>query len=399
MGAYILRRLIQAVFTILGVMLITFLLFRVIAGDVAAAFLGPKAPLSQKLDWLHKFGYDKPLFWNTGVAVHQMNVPEGEPLRTLRLSVSDPLRVTIDGAPADLTEGVTVKQWMPPQTAPAGGAPGVPARAARRGQITYEIQPGSNHKFVVETGEAFYETQFFQYIRDTVTFNTRSLENNLELYKIIAARAPYSLALTVPIMALDWALALILATLVAYYHRTWIDHVGVFLTVLGMCIPYLGFIIGAQFLMFKIAPSLAYGIDRPIAILVPVAIGVIAGLGGQVRFYRTVVLDETRRDYVRTALAKGLPLPTVMFKHILKNCMLPILTNLVLAVPFLIMGSLLLESFFGIPGLGDLLLASINKRDEPIISGLTFLTALIYVFGNLATDISYAVFDPRVRLS
>jgi peptide/nickel transport system permease protein len=88
-----------------------------------------------------------------------------------------------------------------------------------------------------------------------------------------------------------------------------------------------------------------------------------------------------------------------MFKHILKNCMLPILTNLILAVPFLIMGSLLLESFFGIPGLGDLLLSSINSRDEPIVSGLTFLTALLYVLANLATDISYVIFDPRVKRS
>jgi peptide/nickel transport system permease protein len=144
---------------------------------------------------------------------------------------------------------------------------------------------------------------------------------------------------------------------------------------------------------------MAYGLANPLNIFVPIGIGLIAGLGGQVRFYRTVVLDETRRDYVRTAQAKGVPLPVIMFKHILKNCMLPILTNLILAVPFLIMGSLLLESFFGINGLGDLLLASISNRDEPIVSGLTFLTAILYVVANLATDISYVMFDPRVKLS
>jgi peptide/nickel transport system permease protein len=144
---------------------------------------------------------------------------------------------------------------------------------------------------------------------------------------------------------------------------------------------------------------MAFGLANPINILIPVVIAVIAGLGQNVRFYRTVILDETQQDYVRTARAKGVPLPSVMFKHILRNCMLPILTNLILAIPFLIMGSLLLEMFFGIPGLGDLLLSSINSRDEPIISGLTFLTALAYVLGTLATDISYAIFDPRVRLS
>jgi peptide/nickel transport system permease protein len=189
------------------------------------------------------------------------------------------------------------------------------------------------------------------------------------------------------------------ATIVAYYRGSLIDSVGVFLSVLGMCIPYLAFILGIQYVMFQIKPAMAYGLANPFNIFVPIAIGVLAGLGGQVRFYRTVVLDETRRDYVRTAQAKGVPLPAIMFKHILKNCMLPILTNLILAVPFLIMGSLLLESFFGINGLGDLLLSSINNRDEPIVSGLTFLAALLYVVANLATDISYVFFDPRVKLS
>src|SRR5690606_18174047 len=216
---------------------------------------------------------------------------------------------------------------------------------------------------------------------------------------IIAQRAPYSLALTVPIMAIGWAVSMFIATIVAYYRGSLIDRTGVFLSVLGMCIPYLAFIMGIQYLMFQIKPTRAYGLANPLAIFVPIGIGVLAGLGANVRFYRTVVLDETRRDYVRTALAKGLPLRVVMFKHILKNCMLPILTNIILAVPFLIMGSLLLESFFGIPGLGDLLLSSINNRDEPIVSGLTFLTALLYVLANLATDISYVIFDQRVKLS
>lgn len=318
MGAYISRRLIQAVFTVFGVMLVTFLLFRVIAGDIAAAHLGPKATIQQKAEWEHKFGYDKPLFFNT----------EAKPWRA-----------------------------------------------------------------------AFWDAQFWHYIGNTATFQTQSIITNERLYSIIGERAPYSLVLTVPIMAVTWAVAMIIATIVAYYRGGLIDNTGVLVSVLGMCIPYLAFIIGIQYFMFQIKPSMAYGLANPFNIFVPIGIGVLAGLGAQVRFYRTVVLDETRRDYVRTAQAKGVPLPTVMFKHILKNCMLPILTNVILAVPFLIMGSLLLESFFGIPGLGDLLLSSINNRDEPIVSGLTMLTAMLYVVANLATDISYVAFDPRVRLT
>mgnify|MGYP006311438561 FL=1 len=131
----------------------------------------------------------------------------------------------------------------------------------------------------------------------------------------------------------------------------------------------------------------------------PVLISVVAGTGVSVRFYRTVILDEINKDYVRTAQAKGVPLPTILFKHVLRNCMLPILTNLITMIPFLIMGSLLLERFFGIPGLGDLMLTSITSRDVPIITGLTFLTAVLYVLSLLATDILYALFDPRIRLT
>ncbi|MCL2330129.1 MAG: ABC transporter permease [Phycisphaerae bacterium] len=318
MGTYIIRRLFQAIFTIFGVMIVTFLLFRVVAGDIAAAHLGDKATEQQKQEWRHRYGYDKPYFFDFKARPWQMK---------------------------------------------------------------------------------FWDAQFWNYIGTTATFGTRSIITNEKLYSIIAERAPYSLALTVPILALQWAIAMTIATIVAYYRASLIDSVGVFLSVLGMCIPYLAFILGVQYVMFQIRPSMAYGLANPLNIFVPVGIGVLAGLGSQVRFYRTVVLDETRRDYVRTAAAKGVPLPAIMFKHILKNCMLPILTNLILAIPFLIMGSLLLESFFGINGLGDLLLSSINSRDEPIVSGLTFLTALLYIVANLATDISYVFFDPRVKLS
>ena len=191
---------------------------------------------------------------------------------------------------------------------------------------------------------------------------------------------------------------MVVSCFVAYYHDTWMDKVGVLLSVIGMCIPFLAFMIFGQWLMFSIAPRYAYGLGDRVNIYVPVVIMIVAGLGGSVRFYRTIILDQVNRDYVRTAKAKGVPLPGILFKHVLKNCMLPILTNLILAIPFLIMGSLLAESYFGIPGLGDLMLSSINGRDEPIMSGLVFLTALVYTIGLLVTDLSYAVFDPRIRL-
>ena len=166
-----------------------------------------------------------------------------------------------------------------------------------------------------------------------------------------------------------------------------------------MCVPFLAFMIYGQWLMFLIAPKHAYGIFYRANIFLPIAIMVVAGLGGTVCFYRTIILDETNRDYVRTARAKGLPLTTVLFKHVLRNCMLPILTSMILSIPFLVMGSLLVETYFGIPGLGDLLLSSITSRNEPIMSGLVYLTALVLCIGMLVTDLTYAIFDPRIKLT
>ncbi len=319
MGAFVVRRLLQAVFTVFGVMLITFLLFRVIAGDVSAQYVNKKLGPEAREAWKEK---------------HKLDLPE----------VSNP--------------DARYQFWK----------------------------------------KEFWDTQFFWHMRFCLTFQNKSYETDMSLLEIIYRRAPYSLAITIPAMALGWLLAMIISCFVAYYHDTWIDRMGVFVTVLGMCIPYLAYMILGQGLMFLIYPPAAYGVENRANIYVPISIAVVAGLGASVRFYRTVILNEVNQDYVRTARAKGAPLTSVLFRHVLKNSMLPILTQLVLAIPFLIMGSLLLERFFGVPGLGDLLVSSINNRDVPIVTGLTFLTSIVYVIGLLITDILYAVFDPRVRL-
>jgi peptide/nickel transport system permease protein len=317
--AFILRRLIQAVFTIFGVMLLTFILFRAIPGDVSARYVNPKLGKAARDAWMERHRMNLPLVLNT--AVH-------------------------------------VQFWKP----------------------------------------EFWNTQFFWHLRQSLTFEARSFKTDEKLTKIVAERAKYSLALTVPAMALGWLLALVVACVVAYFRGSWFDYLMTFLAVLGMCVPYLAYMIGVQWFMFNVKPTAAWGLRYPTNIYVPVAIAVIAGVGASVRFYRTVILDEVNRDYVRTAMAKGVPLPGVLFRHVLRNCMLPILTSLVTAIPFLIIGSLLLEQFFGIPGLGPLMLGSINDRDIPIVTNLTFLTAALYTLGLLLTDVLYAVFDPRIRL-
>ncbi len=250
----------------------------------------------------------------------------------------------------------------------------------------------------VSWGANLFNTQFFWHLWHSVTFQGRSYKTNELLQDIILKRAKYSLAITVPAMAMGWFLAMFVASIVAYHRGHLIDKAGVFVCVLGMCIPYLVYMLVGQWLIFEIAPSHAWGLHNRMNIFVPVGIAVVVGLGGNVRFYRTVILDEVNRDYVRTARAKGVPLAGILFKHVLRNCMLPILTSLVVSIPFLIMGSLLLERFFSVPGLGDLMLSSVYSGDVPIIAGLTFLTAAIYIVGLLITDVLYAVFDPRIRL-
>jgi peptide/nickel transport system permease protein len=128
----------------------------------------------------------------------------------------------------------------------------------------------------------------------------------------------------------------------------------------------------------------------------PVIIGIVAGLGANVRFYRTVMLDELSNDYVRTAFAKGLTTKRVLFKHVLKNAMIPILTRVVLAIPFLFVGALLLERFFGIPGLGYLMVEAVASRDLNVINAMTYIGAILFVIFNLITDICYSLVDPRV---
>jgi peptide/nickel transport system permease protein len=157
-----------------------------------------------------------------------------------------------------------------------------------------------------------------------------------------------------------------------------------------------------QFILGKILkyfPLAGYrsGVDAWKFVLLPTVIGVVSGLGAGVRFYRTVMLEEMNQDYVRTARAKGVGERAVLFRHVLKNASIPILTSTVLAIPFVLLGSLLLESFFGIPGLGSLTVDAIQSQDFAIVRAMVFLGTVLYIIGAVLTDISYAVVDPRVR--
>lgn len=228
--------------------------------------------------------------------------------------------------------------------------------------------------------------------------------DNTDIRGALAERIPYSLCITIPIFLLALFINLVLSMVVAFYRGTYVDTVALVLCVVMMSISALFYIIGGQYIVatrLKLTP--VSGFDPHILysfkfLILPVMIGFISRVGAGIRYYRTVFLEEINKDYVRTARAKGLGEGAVLFKHALKNAMLPILTNVVVQIPFLIMGSLLLEKFFGIPGLGSYMVDAIAKLDFAIIRSMVFLGSLLYVVGLVCVDISYTLVDPRIRL-
>jgi peptide/nickel transport system permease protein len=213
-----------------------------------------------------------------------------------------------------------------------------------------------------------------------------------------------SLAIAVPALLIGILVNITFALLMAFFRATYIDVWGVVVCVVLMSISSLFYVIGGQFLISKlwhIVPISGYntGIEAIKFIILPVVIGIVSGIGSGVRLYRTFFLEEAGKDYVRTARAKGLSELRVFFGHVLKNAMIPILTGVVVILPSLFLGSLILESFFGIPGLGSYTLDAIKSQDFAIVRAMVFLGSVLYIIGLILTDISYTLVDPRVRLS
>src|SRR5206468_2943632 len=183
------------------------------------------------------------------------------------------------------------------------------------------------------------------------------------------------------------------------YRSKWLDRTLVVLCVVGMSISYLVYILVGQYVFaYKLQWFPIWGYGSIKYLFLPVLVGLVSGMGGEVRFYRTVMLDEMYQDYVRTAFSKGCGQRTVLFKHVLKNAMIPVITHTVIVIPFLFTGNLLLETFFGIPGIGYLAVEAINSNDIPVIKATVMVGSIIYVFASLLTDICYAWADPRIKL-
>ena len=227
-------------------------------------------------------------------------------------------------------------------------------------------------------------------------------EDGRNIAREITSRMGPSLAIALPTFILGLFVTISFALLLAFFRATPLDFWGVVLCVAMMSISGLFYIIGGQYLISKVwrlVPISGFGdsLDAWRFLILPVVIGVISGIGSSTRWYRTIFLEEVNKDYVRTARAKGLPETVVFFRHILRNALIPILTGVVVVIPLLFMGSLLTESFFGIPGLGSYTIDAINAQDFAVVRSMVFIGSVLYIVGLILTDISYTLVDPRIR--
>jgi peptide/nickel transport system permease protein len=323
MTAYVLRRILYAIPILIGVNLITFLLFFVVntPDDMARMQLGAKRVTPEAIEkWKAERGYDRPMLFNA----------------------------TGEGA----------------------------------GRFT--------------------ETVFFQKSVKLFAFDFGNADDGRSIGHEIRTRMLPSLAVAIPVFAVGLAVNVTFALALVFFRATYLDFWGVVLCVALMSISMLFYIIGGQFLTSKLwhlVPISGYdgGLDAGRFVILPVLVGVIGGIGAATRWYRTIFLEEVNRDYVRTARAKGLAETAVMFRHVLKNAMIPVLTGVVVVIPLLFMGSLLTESFFGIPGLGSYTIDAIQAQDFAVVRSMVFLGSMLYIVGLILTDLSYTIVDPRVR--
>ena len=227
-------------------------------------------------------------------------------------------------------------------------------------------------------------------------------EDGRDIAREIGARMGPSLAIALPTFILGLFVTVTFALTLAFFRATAFDFWGVVLCVAMMSVSGLFYIIGGQFLISKVwrlvpISGFADGIEAWRFLILPVVIGVVSGIGSSTRWYRTIFLEEVNKDYVRTARAKGLPETVVFFRHVLRNALIPILTGVVVVIPLLFMGSLLTESFFGIPGLGSYTIDAINAQDFAVVRSMVFIGSVLYIVGLILTDISYTLVNPRIR--
>jgi peptide/nickel transport system permease protein len=423
---YIIRRLLQMIPTVFGVILITFVLFNIVGGSPAQQVLGPHAQADTLEAFDEQRGFNKPLFFGfqTGTRAYADSdfersagdwlgidgvtytngaitlAANGEytlPLKfDLRPDCNYALEVeSRDGVSNPWKKQRVVFQGLENQE-DGGSASFQGLEPIKTADQPLEIRSIQLRRLMRNP----FDSQFFFYLKQLAHLDFGvSISTNQRVSKLMLDGIGPSLMLTVPIFFVGLITSVMLSLFCAFWRDTWIDRFFVVFSVALMSINYLVWIVGGQYLLgFKLGWVPVWGFEDPRYLILPVAIGVFSGLGAELRFYRTIMLDEANRDYVRTARAKGVSRASVLFKHVLKNAMIPIITNTVIAIPFLYTGSLLLESFFGIPGLGYLGINAINSSDVDVVRAIVLVGSIMFVIANLLTDLCYALVDPRVKL-
>lgn len=412
MGRFVARRLLQALPTVAGVVLVTFVLFNVVGGSPAALVLGQNAGARALEEFDAARGYDKPLFcgnWTKTRALEPVDFATAAPgVRAawgagesgpLRLAAGQELAIPFAfPLPADGRWRLTV----------VGAGPGFPPdgkivfHGAEKPGFRAAGGPVEIRRVKLEKATRhFFDSQLVDYVARVLRldFGT-STSLNQPVWSLLKAGIGPSLALTTPILVVELAVSLALALLCAYRRGSWLDRGLVAVCVALMSVNYLVWIVFGQYVLaYRLGWFPVWGFESWRNLLLPVGIGVATGLGTNVRFYRTILLEEMHKDYVRTAFAKGLRTEQVLFKHVLKNALGPVIVNVALALPYLYTGSLLLESFFGIPGLGYLSLNAIHSADVEVVRAIVLVGALLFTAANVLADVALAWVDPRVKLA
>lgn len=258
--------------------------------------------------------------------------------------------------------------------------------------------------FYNSVDNSFTQTIFWQKSIKLFTFDFGVSDSGRDISQAIMERYTPSLAIAIPALLFGLTVNIVVAMGMAFFRGGYLDAWGVFICVILMSISMLFYIVGAQYLFARVLKWVPisgyvdgwYGIKF---VILPVMVSVIGGIGAGARWYRSLFLEEMHKDYVRTARAKGLAETTVLFKHVLRNALIPILTGVVVLLPLLFMGSLITESFFGIPGLGSYTIDAIRNQDFAIVRSMVFLGSMLYILGLLLTDLCYVMVDPRVKLN
>jgi peptide/nickel transport system permease protein len=420
---YILRRVLQMIPTVIGVVLVTFALFNIVPNDLAAIALGKNVTLEMLEDFDEQRGLNKPLFFGTRAktrAYEDQNLAEGagrwrgwtnavytaetgtvtlqpqaeiNPL-AFKLNADKDFVWTVKYRGAGILAGqaLSSEDWKTEHVRFNGAAEG----GFTTGEQPLEIQ-SLKLRWVVENP---FDSQLTFYVKQLLRGDLGFSEFFKQpVAKLLLDGIPPSLSLMIPIFISGLLVSVSLSLICAFFRNRFIDRFLVITAVALMSINYLVFIVfGQYFFAYKLGWFPVWGYESAGYLILPAIIGVVSGLGSNIRFYRTIMLDELYKDYVRTAFAKGVSKPRVLFVHVLKNAMIPIITNVVIAIPFLYTGSLLLEKFFGIPGLGYLSVTAVLSSDVDVVRAVVLIGAMMFVVANLLTDICYAAADPRVKL-